>query len=200
MGAVCRPGLVARSGSELSVKVRLGEPELVEEAAHRSLGMRVIKAGRVALTSTSDLTPRGLDRFVQDALELVEISQEDPFAGPADPALLAKGARSLVLSLWKVDDDATSLLMTRFYQNLLGKRAGLTSPLPKAEALAGICEEAGCADWTTFCLRYAASVPNLKTTIGGTGNLSHLSHFLIAAKNATPLPADVMKAIDGVRA
>ena len=50
--------------------------------------------------------------------------------------LFAKGARSLVLSLWKVDDDATALLMTRFYQNLLGTRAGLKSPLRKAEALA----------------------------------------------------------------
>jgi len=82
---------IARSGSQLTAKVRLGEPELVEEAAHRSLGMRVIKQGRVALTSTSDLTPRGLERFVKDALELVDISQEDPFAGPADPSLLASG-------------------------------------------------------------------------------------------------------------
>ena len=83
---------IARSGSELSTKVRLGEPELVEEAAHRGLGMRIIKDKRVALTSTSDLTPRGLDRFLADALELVEISQEDPFAGPADPELIHKGA------------------------------------------------------------------------------------------------------------
>ena len=82
---------IARSGSELSTKVRLGEPELVEEASHKSLGMRVIKQGRVALTSTSDLTPRGLERFVRDALDLVDIAQEDPFAGPADPALIAKG-------------------------------------------------------------------------------------------------------------
>ncbi len=51
-------------------------------------------------------------------------------------ALFSKGAHSLVLSLWKVDDDATALLMTRFYQNLLGKRRGLLAPLPKAEALA----------------------------------------------------------------
>ncbi len=80
----------ARSGSELSVKVRLGEPDLVEEAGHRGVGMRVIKGGRVALTTTSDLTAAGLDRFVDDALELVEIAQEDPFAGPADPALLCK--------------------------------------------------------------------------------------------------------------
>jgi hypothetical protein len=50
-------------------------------------------------------------------------------------ALFVKGARSLVLSQWKVDDKATALLMTRFYQNLLGRRAGLAGPLPKAEAL-----------------------------------------------------------------
>jgi len=40
-----------------------------------------------------------------------------------------------VLSLWKVQDKATALLMTRFYENLLGKRTGLAKPLPKAEAL-----------------------------------------------------------------
>ena len=50
--------------------------------------------------------------------------------------LFLAGARSLVLSLWKVDDNATALLMTRFYQNLLGKRDGLKQPLPKARALA----------------------------------------------------------------
>ncbi|WP_437328762.1 TldD/PmbA family protein [Sorangium sp. So ce381] len=82
---------IARSGSELTTKVRLGEPELVEEAVHKGLGMRIIKKQRVALTSTSDLTPRGIDRFVADALELADISQEDAFAGPADPELIAKG-------------------------------------------------------------------------------------------------------------
>jgi CHAT domain-containing protein len=50
-------------------------------------------------------------------------------------ALFLAGGRSLVLSLWKVDDNATALLMTRFYQNLLGKRPGLAKPMPKAEAL-----------------------------------------------------------------
>jgi tetratricopeptide (TPR) repeat protein len=50
-------------------------------------------------------------------------------------ALFVKGARSLVLSQWKVDDKATALLMTRFYQDLLGQRPGLSRPLPKAAAL-----------------------------------------------------------------
>ncbi len=77
-----------RSGAELSARVRLDKPELVEEAAHRSAGLRVMKGQRVATTSTSDLTESGIQRFVADALELVELSQEDPFAGPADPALL----------------------------------------------------------------------------------------------------------------
>lgn len=81
----------ARSGAELSAKVRLGEPELIEEASHRSVGMRIIRQKRVALISTSDLTKRGLDRFIDDAIELVDISEEDPFAGPADPELVHKG-------------------------------------------------------------------------------------------------------------
>jgi hypothetical protein len=51
-------------------------------------------------------------------------------------ALFLAGTRSLVLSLWKADDTATPLLMQRFYQNLLGKRADLKGPLAKAEALA----------------------------------------------------------------
>jgi tetratricopeptide (TPR) repeat protein len=51
-------------------------------------------------------------------------------------ALLMSGTRSVCLSLWKVDDTATGLLMQRFYANLLGKRQGLNGPMPKAEALA----------------------------------------------------------------
>jgi CHAT domain-containing protein len=51
-------------------------------------------------------------------------------------AFLAAGSRAVCLSLWKVDDTATALLMTRFYQNLLGKRPGLDRPMPKAAALA----------------------------------------------------------------
>ncbi len=60
-----------------------------------------------------------------------------PRSNPSEKSKKPEGgkARSVVLSLWKVDDTATALLMMRFYQNLLGKRAGLKAALPKAEAL-----------------------------------------------------------------
>jgi CHAT domain len=50
-------------------------------------------------------------------------------------ALLMSGTRSVCLSLWKVDDTATALLMQRFYANMLGRRPGQNDPMPKAEAL-----------------------------------------------------------------
>ncbi|HET9957744.1 MAG TPA: metallopeptidase TldD-related protein [Polyangiaceae bacterium] len=77
--------VTARQGYDLSVRVRLGQPELVEEAGHRGVTLRVMRDQRVALSSTSDLTPEGLDRLVSDAVELVDLCEADPFAGPADP-------------------------------------------------------------------------------------------------------------------
>ena len=91
---------VLRSGAELSARVRKGEPELVEEAGTRSAGLRVIQGKRVASTSTSDLTDAGIERFVADAIELVALSQEDPFAGPADPKLLCDPAQVADLDLY----------------------------------------------------------------------------------------------------
>ena len=91
---------ILRSGAELSAKVRLGEPELVEEAGHHAAGLRVMKGKRVASTSTSDLSEQGIARFVSDALELADLSQEDPFAGPADPKLLCDPSKAPNLELF----------------------------------------------------------------------------------------------------
>lgn len=79
----------ASAGWDLTVRVRLGEPELVQEAGHRSISLRVMRGGRVALTATSDLSEGGIARLIRDAAELLELSEVDPFAGPADEALLS---------------------------------------------------------------------------------------------------------------
>jgi CHAT domain-containing protein/tetratricopeptide (TPR) repeat protein len=65
---------------------------------------------------------------------LGRLSGGEGFVGFAQSFFLA-GSRSVIVSLWEVDDRATSLLMTRFYRNWLGKRPGLEQPLSKAEAL-----------------------------------------------------------------
>ncbi|MFZ5894202.1 MAG: TldD/PmbA family protein [Myxococcota bacterium] len=78
----------ARRGFDLSVRVRLGKTELVEEAGHRGISLRVISGQRVALASTSDVTEAGIRRLVADAMELAQLSEPDPFAGPADPSEL----------------------------------------------------------------------------------------------------------------
>jgi len=99
-GGITVAECMLRSGAELSARVRLDKPELVEEAAHRSAGLRVMKGKQVATTSTSDLTEGGIHRFVADALELVELSQEDPSAGPADKDLLVDATKAPNLDLF----------------------------------------------------------------------------------------------------
>ncbi|MFT3927315.1 MAG: TldD/PmbA family protein [Myxococcales bacterium] len=91
---------IVQEGAHLSAKVRLGEPELVEEAASRSMGLRVMLGQKVAVTYTSDLSAQGLARLIEDALELAQLSQPDPFAGPPDPSLLSKRADHRDLDLF----------------------------------------------------------------------------------------------------
>jgi tetratricopeptide (TPR) repeat protein len=90
------------------------------------------------------LSVREIQRTWDLKAELVTLSACETALGKASggegfvgftQALLRSGARSVCLSLWKVDDKATALLMTRFYQNLLGKRSDLSKAMPKAEAL-----------------------------------------------------------------
>jgi hypothetical protein len=90
------------------------------------------------------LSVREIQRSWELKAELVTLSACETALGRAaggegfvgfTQALLMSGARSVCLSLWKVDDTATALLMQRFYANLLGRRSGLAAPLPKAEAL-----------------------------------------------------------------
>lgn len=91
--------------AHLSAKVRLGEPELVEEAGSRSVGLRVMIGQKVAVTYTSDLSAGGVTRLIEDALELAQLSQEDPFAGPPDASLLSTPAQHRELDLFDGEVD-----------------------------------------------------------------------------------------------
>jgi PmbA protein len=113
-------------GRHLSAKVRLGEPELVEEAGSKSIGLRVMRGQQVAVTFTSDLSESGLQRFVQDALELASLAQTDPFAGPPDPSLLSKRSEHRDLDLF--DESVDSIDAKRALEMALrAERAALGS-------------------------------------------------------------------------
>ena len=66
-------------GSELSAKVRLGKPELLQEASHQSMSLRVFYDHKMAITSTSDLSQTGIQSMIQKAISLCKLSESDPF-------------------------------------------------------------------------------------------------------------------------
>lgn len=79
---------VVRETTEFSTLVRLGQVETLKEAGSRAVGLRVFLGQRAASTYSSDLTPEGLERLVHGALDLVEVTSEDPYAGLPEPSQL----------------------------------------------------------------------------------------------------------------
>jgi PmbA protein len=88
---------LVKDGSELTVKVRLGEPELVQEAGSRALGLRVLRGGRRAVTYTSDLRREALEALCAETVTLADFAEVDECARPPDPALLARTTPDLDL-------------------------------------------------------------------------------------------------------
>jgi PmbA protein len=89
--------VLVRDGSELTVKVRMGQPELVQEAGSRAVGLRVFKDRRRAVTYTSDLRGRSLESFVAESVALAALAEPDEHGGLPDPDELAKDVPELEL-------------------------------------------------------------------------------------------------------
>lgn len=89
--------VLVRDGSELTAKVRLGEPELVQEAGSRALGLRVLRGGKRAVTYTSDLRREALEALCAETVTLADLAERDEYALPPDPALLATAVPELDL-------------------------------------------------------------------------------------------------------
>ncbi len=70
--------VLVRDGTEMEVKIRLGEPELIKEAGSRALGLRVLKDHRAAVTYTSDFAPGAMERFARETVELAALAEPDP--------------------------------------------------------------------------------------------------------------------------
>jgi PmbA protein len=81
--------VTVREGDEFSTTVRMGEVETLKESGSRGVGLRVLVESdngyRVASTSSSDLTPEGIEHLVRGAVQLAQVTSVDPFAGLAEP-------------------------------------------------------------------------------------------------------------------
>ena len=96
-------------GSALDAGYRLGEPEELVRAEGRTLGLRVFVGARQAIVSTTDLSESTLGPLAERAIAMARSVPEDPFAGLADPALLARDWPSLDLADAS-EPDAESLM------------------------------------------------------------------------------------------
>jgi CHAT domain-containing protein len=127
-------GEVARDRPEWSALILAQDrlPSAVEQARQ---GKKVYN-GRLTVAAIRAGWQLDCDLVVLSACQtaLGKYAEGDGLLGFAQ-AFLQKGARSVVMSRWKVDDTATALLMVRFYENLLGKRKGLKPGMGRADAL-----------------------------------------------------------------
>ena len=109
-------------GSELTAKVRLGEPELVQEAGSRGLGLRVFRDQRQAITYTSDLRTHALEGFVRDTVALARLAEPDELNRLPDLEELATSIPDLDL----YDPDAEPLDAAQALERAIkGERAAL---------------------------------------------------------------------------
>ncbi|MBK5960352.1 modulator protein [Rhodoplanes elegans] len=88
---------IATRGVSLSVDVRDGSVEESTRSESDDLGLRVLVGRRQAVVSTNDLAGDGFDALAERAVAMARVAPEDPYAGLADPALLARDVPDLDL-------------------------------------------------------------------------------------------------------
>jgi len=96
-------------GDEFSASVRLRELETLKEAGSRAAGLRILQGRHTGSAYTSDLSADGLRHMVRSAMELAEITSEDPHAGLPDPSDLGSVAGDLGLYCNDVEHLETEL-------------------------------------------------------------------------------------------
>jgi PmbA protein len=96
-------------GDEFSASVRLREVETLKEAGSRAAGLRILRRRHTGSAYTSDLSGDGIRHMVRSAVELAEITTEDPHAGLPDAADLGSISGDLAMYSSDVEDLATEL-------------------------------------------------------------------------------------------
>ena len=160
-------------GSRLAARlVRLPAPKTTEVSVERDLAAKM-PDGVVLLADRS----AGEDGFLQASeiaqlhfnAELVVLSACDTAVGPLQgqegianlsKAFLLAGARTVVSTLWQIDDSSSLFLMKHFYAHLLEKRSPASAlTAAKRDMLRTFGGNAVPYQWAAFTIEGAASEP-----------------------------------------
>lgn len=76
-------------GRSLSIGVRGGELEDIDNSEGKDIGLRVFIGQRQACVSSSDLSQLSLEKLAERAVAMAKIAPEDPYCGLADQANLS---------------------------------------------------------------------------------------------------------------
>jgi PmbA protein len=96
-------------GEEFTANVRMRELENLKEAGSRGAGLRILVGRRTGASYTSDLSPEGIEKLVRSAVELADITTEDPHAGLPEREELGSLAGDLQLYSADVEGLETSV-------------------------------------------------------------------------------------------
>jgi len=88
---------VATHGRSLTIAVRGGELEDVDNSENRDVGLRVMVGQRQACVSSSDMSKTSLDTLAERAVAMAKLAPEDPYCGLADPERLEDATKKLDL-------------------------------------------------------------------------------------------------------
>ncbi|WP_119462158.1 metallopeptidase TldD-related protein [Rhodospirillaceae bacterium SYSU D60014] len=143
-GADAADALLVDSAS-MSLAQRLGQPERLERAESRDLGLRVLIGRRQAMVSSTDTAPAMLAELVDRAVAMAKSVPEDPYCGLADPDQLA--TEHPEIELCDPEEPAPDMLVER-------ARAAEES----ARAVEGVTNSEGAeAGWARSAVSLAAS-------------------------------------------
>ncbi|QCP86677.1 TldD/PmbA family protein [Cereibacter sphaeroides] len=96
---------IAVRGTSLSIDIRERALEQAERAESVEVGLRVLLGGRQACVSASDISEATLSAMAERAVAMAREAPDDPCAGLADPAEIARGWELAALELVDPSDE-----------------------------------------------------------------------------------------------
>jgi len=104
---------VATHGRSLSVSVRDGDLEDIDNSEGRDIGLRVMVGQRQACVSSSDISAASIDALAERAVAMAKLAPEDPYCGLVEASGLATDRNADKLDLYDETEVAPETLKAR---------------------------------------------------------------------------------------